>query len=413
MDKKNDKEIFSLIDKELLRQQSHLELIASENFVSKDILNAQGSILTNKYAEGYPNNRYYGGCRYVDKIEEIAIKRITKLFNCKYANVQPYSGSIANASAYYALLKPGDKILAMKLDAGGHLTHGYKLSFSGRFYKAYHYGVNKETGLIDYEEVLKLAKEIKPKLIVCGASAYPRIIDFKKFRKIADEVGAYLMADVAHIAGLIVTGLHPNPFPHTHIVTSTTHKTLRGPRGGLILTNDLEISKKVDRSVFPGNQGGPLMHVIAAKAIAFKEANLQTFKKYQKQVIKNAKTLANEFIKMGYNVLTNGTDNHLLLINVKDKLNITGLKAEQVLDTVNITINKNSLPNDTEKPIYTSGIRIGTPALTTRGMKEKEMIFIANLINKALTNIDNKNELEKIKEEVIKLTDKFKIYEGI
>lgn len=401
--------IFDLIEKEAIRQDEHIELIASENFVSKDILKAQGSILTNKYAEGYPGRRYYGGCEFVDEIETIAIERLKKLFNVNYANVQPHSGSQANAAALHALIKPNDVILGMDLSAGGHLTHGFKLSFSGRYYKAYHYGVSKETLKLDYDEIKRLALELKPKLIIAGASAYSRTIDFKKFREIADLVGAYLLVDMAHIAGLVAAGLHPSPIPYADVVTSTTHKTLRGPRGGIILTNDAEIIKKINKAVFPGEQGGPLMHVIAAKAIAFEEALDPSFIDYQKQVIKNAKVVADTFTKLGYEVISGGTDNHLILINVKDKLDMSGKEVEDILAKVNITINKNSVPFDTLKPMHTSGIRLGTPAMTTKGYKEAEFIKISNWIHEALINYKNKEVLKEIKEKVLKLTKQFKL----
>lgn len=403
--------IFDTIEKEAKRQEEHIELIASENFVSSDVLKAQGSILTNKYAEGYPNKRYYGGCEFVDIVEIEAIERLKKLFGCNYANVQPHSGSQANASVYLALLNPGDKILGMDLNAGGHLTHGYKISSSGHYYKGVTYGVDKETELIDYDEVLKIAKAEKPQLIVAGASAYSKIIDFKKFREIADEVGAYLLVDMAHIAGLVAAGLHPSPIPYAHVVTSTTHKTLRGPRGGIILSNDLEIAKKIDKAVFPGHQGGPLMHVIAAKAVAFGEALEPEFKEYQQQVIKNAKAMSEEFIKLGYKVVSGGTDNHLFMVDVYKTLGITGLDAETLLDTVNITCNKNGVPFDPQRPKYGSGIRLGTPAMTTRGLKEKDMILVAHLIDRALKNKDNQNELSLIKKEVLQLLKKYPLYE--
>lgn len=401
--------IFDFIKKEQKRQQEHIELIASENFVSENILKAQGSILTNKYAEGYPGRRYYGGCEFVDMVENEAIKRLQKLFNVKYANVQPHSGSQANSAAYAALLNPGDTILGMSLNSGGHLTHGYNINFSGKVYKSYSYDINKETELLDYDEILKIAKMVKPKLIIAGASAYSRIIDFKKFRKIADTVGAYLMVDMAHIAGLIATGNHPSPIPYADVITSTTHKTLRGPRGGIILTNNEDIAKKIDKAVFPGEQGGPLMHVIAAKAIAFGEALKPEFKKYQDQVIKNAKVFEKTFKSLGYKLISGGTDNHLLLVNVKDKFNITGLKAEEILGSINITINKNSIPFDTEKPKYTSGIRIGSPAITTRGMKEREAKTIVHLIDRAFNNRDNEKILDGLKQDVIRLTKEFKL----
>lgn len=406
---REDKIIYKALKKERIRQEEHLELIASENYCSKAVRKAQGSILTNKYAEGYPGQRYYGGCEYVDIIEQEAQNRLKELFNVKFANVQPHSGSQANAAVYHALLEPNDIILGMDLASGGHLTHGYKLSFSGKFYKTYSYGVNKETQLLDYEEILKIAKEVKPKIIVCGASAYTREINFKEFRKIADEVGAYLMADIAHIAGLIATNNHMSPVLYADVITSTTHKTLRGPRGGVILTNNPDIAKKVNKAVFPGQQGGPLMHVIAAKAISFKEALEPEYKEYVDQVCKNAKTLANEFKNKGYKLVSNGTDNHMILINVKDKFNITGLEAETILHSVNITCNKNSIPFDEEKPKYTSGIRLGTPALTTRGFKEKDMVVVCNLIDQALSNRGDQEVLKYVKDQVLKLVKQFKL----
>lgn len=408
--KDKDLELYECLTNELKREQSNVELIASENFVSKEVLLVQGSILTNKYAEGYPNKRYYGGCKYIDQIETLAIERLKKLFNCKFANVQPHSGSSANMAAIRSLINKGDKILGMSLDAGGHLTHGYKLSFSGQDYISYTYGVDKETGLIDYDEVLRIAKEVKPQLIICGASAYPREIDFKKFREIADEVGAYLMADIAHIAGLVATNYHNSPIPYCDVVTSTTHKTLRGPRGGIIMTNNEELAKKIDKNVFPGVQGGPLMHVIGAKAIAFKEDLDPSYKEYIHQVILNAKAMADEFIKMGYKVVSNGTDNHLFLVDVKKSVNLTGKEVENLLEKVNITLNKNSIPHDELPPLQTSGIRIGTPAMTTRGFKEQEFIYIARLIDEAIKNKDNEEVLKRIKKDVINLTSKFVIY---
>lgn len=402
--KKEDKEIYNLIKEEEKRQNKYnAELIASENFVSKAVLQAQGSILTNKYAEGYPSKRYYGGCQYIDQIENLAIERLKKLFKVKYVNVQPHSGSQANMAAIRSLINHGDVILGMSLDSGGHLTHGYKLSFSGQDYISYTYGVNKDTGLIDYDEVLKIAKEVKPKLIICGASAYPRKISFKKFKEIADEVGAYLMADIAHIAGLIATGFHESPVNYADIITSTTHKTLRGPRGGIIMTNNEENAKKMNKMLFPGCQGGPLEHVIAAKAICFKEDLMPEYKTYIKQVILNAKAMADEFIKLGYSIISGGTDNHLFLIDIKKSKNLTGLQAQELLESVNITCNKNSIPNDQEKPAYTSGLRIGTPALTTRGFKEKDFIKLAHLIDETFNNKDNNEKLKLIKKEVIKL----------
>ena len=404
--KNNDIDVYNAICDELERQQLHLELIASENYVSKDVLEATGSIMTNKYAEGYPSKRYYGGCEYVDVVENLAKERLKKLFDAKYVNVQPHSGSQANMGAYRAIVNSGDTILGLSLDHGGHLTHGHSLSFSGNDYKFVAYHVD-DNGYIDYEEVELLAKEYKPKLIVTGASAYPREIDFKRFKEIADLVGAYLMVDMAHIAGLVAAGLHQNPVPYADIVTSTTHKTLRGPRGGIILTNNEEIAKKIDRSVFPGIQGGPLMHIIAAKAVCFKEALDPSFIEYQKQVIKNAKVLADELMNLGFKVISNGTDNHLMLVDVKSSVGVTGKYAEKLLGEVYITCNKNTIPNDSEKPFITSGIRLGTPALTTRGMKEEEMKEVARLISKALKNHEDEKILNEVRENVKKLTGKF------
>ncbi len=402
-------EIFDNIDNELYRQQNNVELIASENFVSLNVMKAQGSVLTNKYAEGYPSKRYYGGCEFVDEIENIARDTLKKLFNVKYVNVQPHSGSSANMAVYKALLNIGDKVLGMNLSAGGHLTHGHPINFSGLDYTVISYGVNKDTELIDYDEVEKIALEEKPKMIIAGASAYSRIIDFKRFREIADKVGAYLMVDMAHIAGLVATGLHPNPCEYADIVTSTTHKTLRGPRGGIILTNDEELSKKIDKIVFPGIQGGPLMHVIAAKAVCFVEALDPTFEVYQKQVIKNAKALAKKISEGGLRVITGGTDNHLILVDVTS-FNLNGKEAEQILESVNITCNKNSIPFDSESPFKTSGIRLGTPAMTTRGFKEKEFELIGEYIIKALKNKDNHEVLTDIRSNIIDLLKKFKLY---
>lgn len=402
---KEDVEIFNAINEELNRERTHIELIASENFVSKAVLEAMGSVLTNKYAEGYSGKRYYGGCEYVDVVENIAIERACSLFNVKYANVQPHSGSTANMAAYNAILKPGDIILGMSLDAGGHLTHGYSKSFSGHLYQAYNYGLD-DNGYIDYEEVRRIANEIHPNVIVAGASAYSRIIDFKKFREIADEVGAYLIVDMAHIAGLVAAGLHPNPCEYADIVTSTTHKTLRGPRGGLILTNNNDIFKKINSSVFPGIQGGPLMHVIAAKAVAFKEALDPSFKEYASQIIKNCKVLSNELARLGYNIVSGGTDNHLILVDVYSTSGVTGKEAENILHSVNITCNKNAIPHDTLKPTITSGIRLGTAAITTRGFKEEEMKLVAGWINEALRNKDNQEVLNNIKNEVCELMKK-------
>ena len=403
---KEDKEVFDLIELEHKRQNEHIELIASENFVSKAVLEAQGSILTNKYAEGYPSKRYYGGCEFIDKIEDLARERLKKLFNVKYVNVQAHSGSSANMAAIRSLINHGDKILGMSLDAGGHLTHGYKLSFSGQDYESFTYGVNIETGLIDYDEVRRIALEVKPNLIICGASAYPREIDFKKFKEIADECGAYLMADIAHIAGLVATNLHNSPIGYADVITSTTHKTLRGPRGGIIMTNDEELAKKIDKTLFPGCQGGPLEHIIAAKAVAFKEDLEPSYKEYMVNVVKNAKALADEFIKLGYKVISGGTDNHMILLDVKSTKGVTGKEVEDLLQKVNITVNKNSIPGDKEKPMFTSGIRLGTPAMTTKGYSEEDFRLVANIINKAINNRNDEEVLSSLKEEVIALNKK-------
>ena len=404
--KDKDPQIYEAICLEQKRQEEHLELIASENYVSKEVLEAAGSILTNKYAEGYPSKRYYGGCEYIDVVEELAKERLKKLFKAKYVNVQPHSGSQANMGAYRALLKNGDTVMGLALDHGGHLTHGHALSFSGQDYHFVPYYLNND-GMIDYDEVLQIAKSVKPKLIVTGASAYPRKIDFQRFSEIAKEVGAYLMVDMAHIAGLVATNLHQSPLPYADVVTSTTHKTLRGPRGGIILTNHEEIAKKIDKNIFPGIQGGPLMHIIAAKAVAFEEALKPEFILYQQQVIKNAQVLADELKKLGYKLVSGGTDNHLMLVDVKSSVGLTGKYAEKVLCSLNITCNKNTIPNDSEKPMISSGIRLGTPALTTRGMKEKEMIAIAHLIDKALRHHDNEELKQQVKDEVLLLTSKF------
>ncbi len=408
--KETDFELFQIIQRELKRQETHIELIASENFVSNSVLDVDGSVLTNKYAEGYPGRRYYGGCEFIDQAEILAIERVKKLFNVAYANVQPHSGSTANMGAYRAVLQPGDIVLGMALDQGGHLTHGHPLSFSGIDYEFHPYFVNRETEVIDYDELEKKALEIKPKLIVAGASAYPRIIDFKRFRGICDKVGALLMVDMAHIAGLVAAKLHPNPCDYADIVTSTTHKTLRGPRGGIILTNNEEIAKSVNRVIFPGIQGGPLMHIIAAKAAAFGEALTEDFNDYQKQVIKNAKVFAEKFVEMGYHVVSGGTDNHLLLLDVLSKAKISGKKAEKLLDKANITCNKNTIPYDTKKPFVTSGIRLGTPAMTTRGFKENDFEEVAILIDMILSNPDDESILLEVKNRVKKLTDKYPLH---
>ena len=397
-----DIRIEEALEKEKLRQQNNIELIASENYVSKDILKLQGSIFTNKYAEGYPNKRYYGGCINVDTVESLAIEYVTKLFDCKYANVQPHSGSSANMAVYKALLNVGDKVMGMNLSHGGHLTHGYSLNFSGLEYEIVSYDVDPKTEIIDYDKLEELAIETKPKMIIAGISAYSRIIDFKRFREIADKVGAYLMVDMAHIAGLVATGLHPSPIPYADVVTSTTHKTLRGPRGGIILTNNEEIIKKINKIVFPGIQGGPLMHVIAAKAQCFYEALQPSFKKYQEQVLKNIKALARVLKDNGLRIVSGGTDNHLILVDLSN-LNITGKEAEVLLDEVNITVNKNTIPFDKESALKTSGIRLGSPAMTTRGLKEEDFIEIGNIIVETLKG-GNKEELRL---RVKKITDKY------
>lgn len=402
--KEFDKEAYDALNKEIQRQEDNIELIASENYVKPYILEAAGSILTNKYAEGYPEKRYYGGCENIDVIEQIAIDRAKELFHCDHANVQPHSGSNANLAVYSALLKPGDKVLAMNLTEGGHLTHGSKVNFSGKLYDFYQYGVD-ESGRIDYDDVLKKAREIKPKLIVCGASAYPREIDFKKFREIADKVDALLMADVAHIAGLIVAGEHPNPFPCCDVVTSTTHKTLRGPRSGIILCKK-EYAKAIDKAVFPGNQGGPLEHIILAKALGFKQNLDSSWKDYAKQIKANAKAMEEALREYNFKMVSDGTDNHLLLIDLTNK-NINGAQAQDLLDKVNITTNKNTIPNEKLSPQVTSGLRIGTAAITSRGMKEAEAKKIIELIART---IDQKEDLEIIKKEVLELTSKFPVY---
>ncbi|GMG97220.1 serine hydroxymethyltransferase [Tepidimicrobium xylanilyticum] len=402
---KFDSEVMKIIELEVNRQQDHIELIASENFVSASVMEAMGSQLTNKYAEGYPSKRYYGGCEYVDMVENLAIERLKKLFGAEHANVQPHSGSNANLGVYFAVLKPGDKVLGMNLSQGGHLTHGSPVNISGTYFNFIAYGVDKETEVIDYDEVRKIALKEKPKMIVAGASAYPRIIDFAKFRGIADEVGAYLMVDMTHIAGLVAAGLHPSPVPYADFVTTTTHKTLRGPRGGAILCKK-EYAKAVDKAIFPGIQGGPLMHVIAAKAVSFGEALKDDFKEYQKQVVKNAKALAESLIERGFRLVSGGTDNHLMLIDVRTK-GLTGKKAEELLEVVNVTTNKNTIPFDPESPFITSGIRIGTPAVTTRGMKEEEMRRIAEIIDLAL---DENNSRDEIRNMVLDLCKDFPLY---
>ena len=406
-----DLEVYNAIVEEERRQEEGIELIASENFVSKAVMEAAGSVFTNKYAEGYPEKRYYGGCANADVVESLAIERLKEMFGAKYANVQPHSGSQANMGVYVALLEAGDKILGMSLSAGGHLTHGYKINFSGKNYIGLEYGLNPETELIDYETVREIALREKPKMIVAGASAYSRIIDFKKFREIADEIGAYLMVDMAHIAGLVAAGLHPNPIEYADVVTSTTHKTLRGPRGGIILTNNEEIAKKIDKTIFPGIQGGPLVHIIAAKAVAFKEALSPEYKKYQEQVAKNAKILSEELVKGGLRIVSGGTDNHLMLVDLRP-MGVTGKLAEAKLEEAGITCNKNAIPNDPEKPFVTSGIRLGTPAITARGFKEEETRQVAKFILTVLGNINDSEKIAQVKEQVLKLTEKFPLYKN-
>ncbi|MFN3411841.1 MAG: serine hydroxymethyltransferase [Exilispira sp.] len=409
--KEVDPEIYDIIHRELKRQEEKLELIASENAVSKAVLEAQGSVLTNKYAEGYPKKRYYGGCEYIDEAEELARSRAKQLFNVRFANVQPHSGSQANMGVYFAVLKPGDTIMGMDLSHGGHLTHGSPVNFSGIFFNVVHYGVDRITEQIDYDQLARQVKEVKPKMLVAGASAYPRILNFEKLREIADSVGAYLLVDMAHIAGLVAAGLHPNPCEYAHFTTTTTHKTLRGPRGGMILTNDPELSKLVNKTIFPGIQGGPLMHVIAAKAVAFKEALSIEFKEYQKKILSNAQALASGLKDEGFRIISGGTDNHLMLVDVTSK-GVNGKEAETMLDEAHITCNKNTIPFDPNPPTVASGIRLGTPQLTTRGMGENEMKIIASLINKVLTE---KNEEAKnyVIDQVNKLCEKFPLYKGI
>ncbi len=410
--KTEDAEIFSAIEEELNRQKNQIELIASENIVSRAVLEAQGSILTNKYAEGYPQHRYYGGCEFIDKVEALAIERAKKLFNARFANVQPHSGSQANTAVYLALLKPFDTILGMSLDAGGHLTHGAKVSISGKWLNAVHYGVEKETGLIDYKQVEEQALTHKPKLIIAGGSAYSRIIDFKRFREIADKVGAYLMVDMAHFAGLVAAGLYSNPLEYADVVTTTTHKTLRGPRGGMILTNNAELAKKIDSAIFPGTQGGPLEHVIAAKAVCFKEDLSPQFKVYAEQVIKNAKVLGETLKKRGLNLVSGGTDTHLVLVDLRPK-NMTGDVVEKALEKAHMTCNKNAIPFDPMPPKVTSGIRLGSPAATTRGFKEAEFEQIGNWIGDvidALAQGDADKVISDIVQKVIALCQKFPIY---
>ena len=406
-----DSEIQKAIDQELSRQREKLEMIASENIVSTAVMQAQGSILTNKYAEGYPGKRYYGGCEYVDIVEQLAIDRAKKLFGAEYANVQPHSGAQANTAVYFALLQPGDTILGMNLTDGGHLTHGSPVNISGKYFKIIPYGVDKETERIDYDELERLAKEHQPKLIVGGASAYSRIIDFERMAQIAKSVGAYFMVDMAHIAGLVAAGLHPSPVPYADVVTTTTHKTLRGPRGGLILCRDAEFGKQFNKAIFPGIQGGPLMHVVAAKAVAFKEALSDEFKVYQQQVLDNAKALADELVKKGFRIVSGGTDNHLMLVDLRSK-NITGKEAQFLLDEIGITANRNTIPFEPLSPFVTSGIRLGTPALTTRGLKEEDIREVADIIADVIENREDSAVIETAKAKVQAICKKFPLYEA-
>ncbi|MBQ3547786.1 MAG: serine hydroxymethyltransferase [Clostridia bacterium] len=402
-----DNEVALACEKELNRQRNNIELIASENIVSNAVLLAAGGILTNKYAEGYPSKRYYGGCYCVDIVEDIARERAKKLFGCKFANVQPHSGANANLATFFALVNPGDTVMGMNLQQGGHLSHGSPVNISGKYFNIVPYGVSNETEMIDYDEMQRIASECMPKLIVVGASAYSRVIDFERCRKIADSVGAYLMVDMAHIAGLVAAGVHPSPIPYAHVVTSTTHKTLRGPRGGLILTNDEELAKKIDKAVFPGTQGGPLMHIIAAKAVAFGEALTDEYKEYQAQVVKNSAALAEALKEQGFRLVSNGTDNHLILLNLVNE-GITGKELEHRLDEVHITANKNTIPNDPQSPFVTSGLRIGTPAVTTRGFKEAEMLKIAKWIRDIIDDFEGNKE--RVSKEVVELCANFPIY---
>ncbi|UOQ45347.1 serine hydroxymethyltransferase [Halobacillus salinarum] len=408
--KNSDQEIYAAIQDERKRQQNNIELIASENFVSEAVMEAMGSVLTNKYAEGYPGRRYYGGCEHVDVVENLARDRAKELFGAEHVNVQPHSGAQANMAVYFTVLEPGDKVLGMNLNHGGHLTHGSPVNFSGTLYDFEEYGVDEKTETIDYDAILEKAKEVKPKLIVAGASAYPREIDFARFREIADEVGAYLMVDMAHIAGLVATGLHPNPVPHAQFVTTTTHKTLRGPRGGMILCEE-QFAKKIDKSVFPGMQGGPLMHIIAAKAVSFKEALQPEFKQYSRQIITNAKRLGEALVKNGVRVVSGGTDNHLLLLDLRES-GLTGKVAEKALDSIGLTTNKNTIPFDPEGPFTTSGIRIGTAAVTSRGFKEAEMDEIGELIAFTLKHHEDEEKFKEAKERVQKLTSRFPLYQS-
>ena len=403
-----DPEVYKSIKKELARQRNNIELIASENFVSEAVLNAAGSVLTNKYAEGYPGKRYYGGCHCVDEVETLAIERAKQLFGCEHANVQPHSGANANFGVYFAVLQPGDTILGMSLAHGGHLTHGSPVSVSGKYFNSVGYGVSQETGTIDYDELERLALEVKPKIIVSGASAYPRVIDFKRIREICDKVGAYMMVDIAHIAGLVAAGLHPSPVPYADFVTTTTHKTLRGPRGGMIMCKE-QYAKLIDKAIFPGTQGGPLMHIIAAKAVAFGEALKPEFKDYQRRVMANAKAMSEKFVQLGINLVSGGTDNHLMLLDLSG-LDVTGKELENMLDQVNITLNKNAVPFDQRSPFITSGVRIGTPSVTSRGFNEEDCAKIAELITMIIR--EKEGAFDKVKEEVAKLIAKYPLYSG-
>jgi len=409
--RKNDPEIYETLINEARRQHDGLELIASENFVSLAVLQAMGSVMTNKYAEGYPGKRYYGGCTFVDQAENIARDRAKELFGCEHVNVQPHSGSQANMAVYFAVLKPGDTIMGLNLSHGGHLTHGHPINFSGKLYNVVAYSVSKDTETIDYDELLKLAREVKPKLIMAGASAYPRTLDFPAFRRVCDEVGACLVVDIAHIAGLVATGLHPSPIPFADFVTTTTHKTLRGPRGGMIMCKE-KYAKDLDREVMPGIQGGPLMHVIAAKAVSFKEALRPEFKEYQRRIIDNASTMAREFVNAGFHVVSGGTDTHLMLLSFVGK-GITGKDVERALEKAGITVNKNTVPFDPEKPFVTSGIRIGTPAVTTRGMGQSEMRQIAGMITRVIKDMKNEETISRVRKEVSELCERFPLYEGL
>ncbi len=406
--KSTDPEVYASIKKELARQRNNIELIASENFVSEAVLNAAGSVLTNKYAEGYPGKRYYGGCYCVDEVETLAIERAKQLFGCDHANVQPHSGANANFGVYFAVLQPGDTILGMSLAHGGHLTHGSPVSVSGKYFNSVGYGVSQETGTIDYDELEKIALEVKPKIIVSGASAYPRVIDFKRIREICDKVGAYMMVDIAHIAGLVAAGLHPSPVPYADFVTTTTHKTLRGPRGGMIMCKE-QYAKLIDKAIFPGTQGGPLMHIIAAKAVAFGEALKPEFKEYQRRVMTNAKAMSEKFVELGINLVSGGTDNHLMLLDLSG-LDVTGKELENMLDQVNITLNKNAVPFDQRSPFITSGVRIGTPSVTSRGFNEEDCAKIAELITMIIR--EKEGAFDKVREEVAKLIAKYPLYSG-